>query len=277
MTIVVTGATGKLGRLVVESLLARGTAPSSIVATGRNTAALADLVDRGVTVRVADLDDPATLDAAFAGATRLLLVSGSEIGRRVAQHTNAIEAAMRAGVELVAYTSGPKAETSRMVLLEEHRETERALVASGLPWVLLRNGWYVENYTDQIATHRAHGLVGAGGDGRVSVALRADYAEAAAVVLTGEGHAGATYELGGEAVTLPELAGLLGVTYTDVGVEALEGILLGAGLPAPLAHVLADADRGIADGELLVEGSDLEKLLGRAPVPAAEAVARALA
>ncbi|WP_445258231.1 SDR family oxidoreductase [Nocardioides aurantiacus] len=282
MSIVVTGASGHLGRLVVESLLARGTDPARIVATARRTEALDDLAARGVDVRRADYGDRASLDAALAGAERVLLVSGTEFGQRVAQHTAVIEAAVAAGASLVAYTSAPRASTTSLLLAAEHTATEEVLVAADVDHVLLRNAWYVENYTAQLPTYLEHGIVGAAGEGRVSIALRREYAEAAAAVLVEDGHAGATYELGGPAVTLTELAAVISATvgkpvsYTDVPVPQLVGILTGAGVPQPAAETFADVDRGIAEGELLVPTDDLARLLGREPLPAADAVREAL-
>jgi len=283
MSIVVTGATGHLGRLVVEALLARGVPAQEIVATGRRVETLADLTNRGVVVRRADYTDPASLRAAFDGAEKLLLVSGSEVGQRVAQHENAIAAAKDAGVRLIAYTSIPKADTSTLRLAQEHRATEQALAASGIPFVLLRNSWYLENYTPQLPVYLEHGIVGAAGSGRVSAATRADYAEAAAAVLSTEGHEGAVYELGGAPFSMDDLAAAVSaatgrtVTYTDVPVEQYQQILVGAGVPEAAAAVFADGDRGLAEGELLVEGSDLEKLIGRTPTSLADALAAAVA
>lgn len=283
MSIVVTGATGHLGRLAVEALLRRGVPAERIVATGRRTGALADLADRGVVVRRADYDDEASLREAFAGAEKLLLVSGSEVGQRARQHANAISAAKAAGVGLVAYTSIAKADTSTLILAEEHLATEQLLAESGVAHVLLRNGWYIENYTGQLAGYLQHGIAGAARDGRVSAATRADYAEAAATVLTEDGHAGAVHELGGEPFTMAELAQVVSaatgqtVTYSDLPVEQYTQVLVGAGLPEPIAAVYADGDRGVADGELLVEGNDLEKLIGRQATPLTEAIATAVA
>lgn len=283
MSVVVTGATGHLGRLAVESLLARGVPAAEITATGRTVEPLADLAARGVRVAVADFHDPATLDAAFAGAEKVLLVSSGSFDDRAGQHRNAIDAAVRAGVQHVVYTSGPKATTSRLLLMADHAATEEALAASGLTTTVLRDGWYVENYTGQVDTYLQHGMVGAAGDGKVSIAPRSDYAEAAAAVLTTDGHAGKVYELGGEALTLAEIAALIStetgsdVAYTDVPVETLTGILVGAGFPEPVAAVFADVDRGISEGELLVDPSDLATLLGRPATPAATAIKAALA
>ncbi|NUQ31876.1 MAG: NAD(P)H-binding protein, partial [Dermatophilaceae bacterium] len=186
MTLLVTGASGHLGRLVVEALLDGGTPATGIVATARNTESIVDLAQRGVEVRRADYDDPASLDAAFAGVDRLLFVSGSDVGARIAQHTNVVEAATRAGVGFVAYTSITRADSSDLALAAEHRATEELLAGSGLTYALLRNSWYLENYTGQLPTILEHGAVlGAARDGRVSAATRADYAAAAAAVLAG--------------------------------------------------------------------------------------------
>ena len=283
MSIVVTGASGHLGHHVVESLLDRGVPAAEITATGRSTDKLADLAARGVTVVTADYTDPASLDAAFAGADKVLIVSSNDFNDRPGQHRNAIDAAVRAGVGHVVYTSGPKATTSSMLLMSDHRATEEHLATSGLTTTILRNGWYVENYTGQVPTYLEHGMVGAAGDGKVSIALRSDLAEAAAVVLTTDGHEGTVYELGGDAVTLPELAAIISdvtgqtVTYTDVPVETFAGILVGAGLPEPVAEIFADVDRSISEGELYVDPTDLATLLGRPATPAARAVTIALA
>ncbi|WP_416902347.1 SDR family oxidoreductase [Micromonospora echinospora] len=282
MSIVVTGATGHLGRLAVESLLRRGVPADRIVALGRNVSRLADLDARGVVVRAADYGEPASLRAAFVGAEKLLFVSGSEVGRRGPQHHNVVTVAGEAGVGLVAYTSIVKADTSSLLLAAEHLATERELAASGLPYVLLRNGWYLENYTGQLATYLQHGVLGAARDGRVSAAARADYAEAAATVLTTEGHAGRVYELGGAPFTMTDLAAEVSrqsgqdVAYLDLPVEKYTEILVGAGLPESYAAVLADADRGLAAGDLYVDGADLRALTGREPTSLAEAVRAAL-
>jgi len=282
MSIVVTGATGHLGRLAVEALLERGVPAADVVATGRRTEALADLAELGVVVRTADYDDAASLEAAFAGADRLLLVSGSEVGQRVRQHGNAVAAARAAGVGFIAYTSIAHADTSTLLLAEEHRATEQLLAEAGVPHALLRNSWYTENYTAQLPVYLERGITGAAGDGAVSAATRADYAAAAAAVVATDGHAGAVYELGGAPFTMTELAQVVStatgrtVTYTDLPVEQYTALLVGAGLPEPVAAVYADGDRGVAAGELLVEGDDLARLLGRAPTSLADAVAAAV-
>jgi NAD(P)H dehydrogenase (quinone) len=284
MTLLVTGASGHLGRLVVESLLDRGTSASDIVATARRPETLADLAERGVEVRRADYDDPSSLDAAFAGVDRLLLVSSSEVGQRVAQHANVIQAAKRAGVGFVAYTSVTRAGTSDLALAAEHRATEELLAASGLPHALLRNSWYLENYTGQLPTVQEHGAVlGAAGDGRVSAATRADYAAAAATVLAGDGHEGAVYELGADhAFSLAEYAAAVSrvtgqeVTYRDLSVEDYTAALVAAGLPEPYAALLADSDRGISAGALFTDTGDLSRLAGRPTTGVEDAVRAAL-
>ena len=285
MSVVVTGATGQLGRLTVEALLRRGVPAPDVVATGRDVTGIKDLADRGVVVRRADFTDPGSLAAAFAGAGKLLLISASvPVDERVANHRRAIDAALAAGVSLVAYTSTLRADTAATVIGATHRATEEYLRERRVPSVLLRNGWYLENYTGQLPLILQNGAVtGAAGQGRVSAASRADYAEAAAVVLTTEGHAGAVYELGGdESFTLAGLAAAVSaaagkqITYTDLPAQELARVLAGAGLPAGLAEVLADADLGLSRGELFTGSGDLGRLIGRPATRLADAVADAL-
>ena len=283
MTVAVTGATGHLGRLAVEALLRRGVPASEVVATGRSTDRLRDLAERGVTVRRADYDDPASLETALQGVDRLLLVSGDALGQRTRQHGNVLTAAAAAGVGFVAYTSIAKADTSTLLLAQEHHATEQLVVASGIPYALLRNSWYLENYTGQLPVHLEHGIAGAAGDGRVSAALRAEYAEAAAAVVAAPAeHHGRTYELGGAPFSMQELAEVVSrasgqtVTYTDLPVQDYVQVLVSAGLPEPVAAVYADGDRGLADGELLVDSGDLERLLGRPATSLEDAVTAAL-
>jgi NAD(P)H dehydrogenase (quinone) len=274
MTIVVTGATGHFGRIAVQSLLARGVPAADIVATGRSVEKIADL---GVTSRRAAYEDPAALRTAFEGADKLLFVSGSEVGKRIPQHRDVVTAAQDAGVGFVAYTSIPKADTTSIKLAEEHLATERMLIESGLPYAFLRNGWYLENY--DLAGAIEHGLFGAAGNGRISAAPRADYAEAAAEAIV-RGEPNRVYELGGEPFTLAELAATISresgrpVTYTDLTQEKYAEFLIGVGLPEQAAAILADADRGAAQGELDVPGDDLATLLGR-PVTALASAVRA--
>jgi NAD(P)H dehydrogenase (quinone) len=280
MTIVITGATGQLGRLVVEALLDSGIPAEQIVAAGRNTGRIADLSERGVQVRSVDYSQPDSLRQAFAGADKVLLVSGSEVGQRVDQHRNVIEAAKEVGVGLIAYTSIANADTTAMQLAAEHIATEEILRGSGVPFTLLRNGWYLENYTGQLPVQVQHGAVlGSAGDGRVSAAARGDYAAAAAAVLLRDDQAGKVYELGGDdAFTLSELAKEVSaasgqsVTYKNLPAEEYAQVLVGAGLPEPYAAILADSDLGIARGDLLVTSGDLSTLLGRPTTPLREAV-----
>jgi NAD(P)H dehydrogenase (quinone) len=284
MSIVITGASGHLGRLVVDQLLATGTPSAQIVATGRDVDKLADLAQQGVTVRQADFTDPTTLDDAFAGADTLLLVSTTTVGERFDNARTAIDAALRAGVSGIVYTSMVNASTAQMMLADAHRRTEDYLRQSGAAYVILRNGWYLENYTDQlpvISQYRT--LMGSGRSGRVSAASRRDLADAAAVVLTQDGHLGATYELGGTPFTLTELAAtisdVLGVdiAYRDMPVAEYAGVLTGAGLPPEMAAAVADADAGLARGELFTASEDLVKLIGRPATTAHEAFQQAAA
>lgn len=276
---VVTGATGGLGRLVVEGLLERGVPASSIVATGRRIETLDDLAARGVTVRRLDFDDPETLKDAFSAGDRVLLVSGSEVGKRVPQHQAVIDAAVAADVAQLVYTSIPKADTTPLQLATEHRLTEEAIAASGVPATILRNSWYLEGYASQVPTYLEHGVVGSAGDGRVSGATRADFAEAAAAVLAAPAadHLGRTYELGGdESFTLADLAAAVStatgqdVAYVEVSPDQHEAILAAAGLPEAFAAIIADVDQGIRTGALEVEGHDLSTLLGRPTTTLAE-------
>jgi NAD(P)H dehydrogenase (quinone) len=282
MSIVVTGATGSFGRLAIEALLRRGIPAGELVAVGRNAGKLADLQERGVIVVRADYDDAASLRKAFDGADRLLFVSGSEVGQRILQHQAVVDAAAEAGISLVAYTSAPKADTSDMILAREHRATEEALIRSGIPYVFLRNSWYIENYTANLPVILEHGLIGAAGDGLISAAARADYAEAAAAAVAGEGHGNRVYELGGTPFTLTQLAAEISrlsgrdVRYTNLPEEAYARALLDAGVPEPAPAVLADSDRAAAQGALHVAGDDLPGLLGRPITPLADVLQAAL-
>ncbi|WP_028046019.1 SDR family oxidoreductase [Cellulomonas sp. URHE0023] len=273
MSVVVTGATGHLGRLVVEHLLADGMEADQIVATGRRTEVLEDLAERGVRVAVADFDDPATLTSAFAGADTVLLVSASEAGGRVAQHTRAIEAAREAGVRRVVYTSAPRADTTALVLAPEHKATEEVLRASGLTWTILRNNWYAENYAGTLAQARDTGVIlSSTGGGRVGIAPRDDYAAAAAVVVADRSgaHDGRVYELNGDvAVTFDELAEaasvVLGVPVVHKNVSTSEhaDVLRAAGLDEGTIGFVVTLDADIARGDLADVTSDLRDLIGR--------------
>ncbi|WP_406218571.1 SDR family oxidoreductase [Streptomyces decoyicus] len=283
MSIVVTGATGALGRLVIEELLKR-TAPDEIVAVARDRAKAAGLAARGIGVEVADYSRPETLQGVFASGDRVLFISGNEAGRRLTQHRAVIDAAREAGVALLAYTSvlgGPSATFS---IAEEHVATEQALLASGVPYCLLRNGWYHENYTGALATTlRTGAVVGSAGEGRVATAARRDYAEAAAVVLTGSGHENTVYELSGDtAWTMAEYAAEVSrqtgrqIPYRDLPQERYVALMVEAGVPALGAQMVADADAGIARGELAATPGELSGLLGRPTTPLAEAITEAL-
>ena len=283
MTIAITGATGQLGRLVVTQLLE--TIPASgIVAVVRNPAKAADLAALGVTVRQASYTEPAALEQAFAGVDRLLLISSSEIGQRVAQHRNVINAAQRAGVKLLVVTSLLHADTTTIDLAPEHTATEQAIKASGLPHIILRNGWYAENYTASVGPAVANGaFLGSAGDGRISLAARADYAAAAVAALTGRAEAGRTYELAGDtAVTLTELAAEISrqtgktIPYHNLPVAEYAAILLQLGLPPVLAHGLAGWDGEASHGALFDDGRELSRLIGRPTTPLAESVRQAL-
>ncbi|MEG3632089.1 SDR family oxidoreductase [Streptomyces poriticola] len=282
MGIIVTGATGHLGRHVVEQLLGKVPA-DQVTAVVRNPAKADDLAGRGVRLAVADYNTPGTFGELFSAGDKVLLISGNEFDKgRVQQHRVVIDAAEAAGVALFAYTSAPGTLTA--ALADDHRATEEALLASGLPYVLLRNGWYHENYTENLAPVLEHGaVVQAGGEGRISSAARADYAAAAVAVLTGEGHENRTYELGGdEAWGFAEYAAELSrqtgreIAYTPVSADAYAGILSGAGVPEPLPAVLAGVDASIEKGELVVPGGELSRLAGRPTTPLAEAIRAAL-
>lgn len=284
MTIAVTGATGHLGRLVIDALLDNGVPAAQIVAVVRDVAKAHNLAERGVDVRHGDYDEPESLGTALQGVDRLLLVSSSEVGRRVAQHQAVVDAAQAGDVSLIAYTSIPEADATPLLLAAEHRATEQLILESGLPYVFLRNSWYVENYTGQLPMYLEHGvIVGSAGDGRVSGATRADYAAAAAAVIVGEGHEKAIYELGGDSsFSMSDLAATISsasgreISYQDMPVEAYTQVLVGAGLPEPVAAVYADADAGIAAGALHVTTGDLSRLIGRPTTDYADVVAEAI-
>lgn len=280
----VTGASGQLGALAVDALLTKVPA-SQIVALVRRSEAAAPLEAKGVEVRIGDYADPASLEKAFAGIDRLLLISSSEVGQRAPQHKNAIDAAKKAGVGFIAYTSILHADTSPLSLAVEHRETEAALAASGIPHAFLRNGWYTENKTGSIAPAVEHGAYpGAAGDGRISSATRGDYAEGAVAVLTADTvENGAVYELAGDtsfsmqefAAAISEAAGKP-VAYADMSEADYAGVLEGVGLPGPLAAMLADSDAGTAKGALEDNSKTLSGLIGRPTTPWSETVVAAV-
>jgi NAD(P)H dehydrogenase (quinone) len=284
MPLLITGATGQLGRLVVEQLLAAGVPAGDIIATGRATDKIKDLADRGVQVRAADFDDPAAVRAAVAGADRVLLVSAMEPGGRVAQHRNVIDAAREAGVGLVAYTSIVNGGTATIALAADHQATEELLRHSGVPYVLLRNGWYHENYTARLPQFLAQGIVpGSAGDGRISAAARADYAAAAVRVLTTDGHDGQAYELGGdEPFTMAQLAAEITVQsgkevrYLNLPEAEYAEVLAEHGVPEQLAGMVAETDAAVAHGALHTASGDLAALAGRPATTLSAAVAEAL-
>ena len=281
--IVVTGATGQLGCLVIAALLKK-TAASNIVAAVRNVEKAKDIAALGVQVRQADYSQPASWDAALNGADKVLLISSSEIGQRAQQHRTVIDAAKKAGVKLLAYTSVLRADTSVLGLAAEHKETEAMIRASGVPFVLLRNGWYTENYMGSVPSALAHGAVyGSAGDGRISAASRADYAEAAATVLTAENQVGKVYELAGDsAFTLTELAAEISrqsgktIGYVNLPEVDYKNLLIKVGLPEVLADLLADSDTGVSNGALYDDGHQLSKLIGRPTTVLATSVAQVM-
>ena len=281
MKIGVTGATGQLGRLVVEKLKQK-VAADTIVALVRNPEKAADL---GVEARAFDYTQPEALVASLKGIDKLLLISGNEIGQRLPQHKAVVEAAKQAGVKQITYTSILHADSSPLGLAEEHLGTEVAIKESGLTYIILRNGWYTENYTGS-----AKGAVGAGafignaGDGKIASAARIDYAEAAAVVLAGEGYENKTYELAGdEAYTLTELAAEISrqtgkiVPYNNLTETQYADILKSFGLPGGLAEMLADSDTGASKGGLFDDTKQISALIGRPTTPLAKVLAEALA
>ncbi|TJZ83773.1 SDR family oxidoreductase [Paracoccus hibiscisoli] len=272
MTLAITGATGQLGRLVLDRLTALGHPATGLARRP------------GPDQRLFDYDRPDTLAPALAGIDSLLLISGSEIGRRVAQHRAVIDAAVAAGVRRITYTSLLRADRSILSLAEEHRQTEAMLAASGLTVTILRNGWYHENYLAGIPAALQHGvLMGSAGQGRIASAARADYAEAAVAVLLGPGHDSQTYELAGAPTwTLADLAAQISqqtgrdIPYRDLPEADYAAVLAGA-MPAPLAQVYAGLDAAAAQGALDGDGAVLARLIGRPSQPLAEAVRAALA
>lgn len=281
--ILVTGASGQLGRLVINSLLNK-TDAAQIIAAVRNPDSVADLAEKGVQVCQADYTKPETLAAALKGVEKLLLISSSEVGQRAAQHKNVIDAAKTAGVSLIAYTSLLNAPNSPLQLAQEHVATEALLAESGIPHVLLRNSWYSENYTMSLPVVLEHSAVlGCAGNGKLSTAPRADYAEAAAVVLTSDNQAGKVYELAGDtAFTLSEYAAAISqvtakpVIYQDLPESEFASVLLGAGLPEVLATILADSETGASRGALYSDSKDLSSLIGRPTTPIVESIKAAL-
>ncbi|GDB79322.1 NAD(P)H:quinone oxidoreductase [Escherichia coli] len=277
--IAITGATGQLGHYVIESLMK--TVPASqIVAIVRNPAKAQALTAQGITVRQADYGDEAALTSALQGVEKLLLISSSEVGQRAPQHRNVINAAKAAGVKFIAYTSLLHADKSPLGLADEHIETEKMLADSGIVYTLLRNGWYTENYLASAPAALEHGVFfGAAGDGKIASATRADYAAAAARVISEAGHEGKVYELAGDSAwTLTQLAAELTkqsgkqVTYQNLSETDFAAALKSVGLPDGLADMLADSDVGASKGGLFDDSKTLSKLIGRPTTTLAESV-----
>jgi len=281
--IAITGVSGQLGRQVVEELL-KTVEARSVVAIVRTPAKVSDLAERGVQVRAGDYNDRAAMQQALAGVEKLLLVSSSEVGQRAVQHRNVIEAAKAAGVKLIAYTSLLHADTSPLGLAEEHVATEKMLKESGVPFVLLRNGWYTENYLASVPAALQHGVfTGSAGAGKIASATRADYAVAAAKVLTLGSQAGKTYELAGDrGWTLAELAEEVSrqsgktVVYQNFSEAEFKAALLGAGLPEGFAAMLANSDIGASKGGLFDDSHQLSQLIGRPTTSLEESVRSAI-
>ncbi|WP_336708835.1 MULTISPECIES: SDR family oxidoreductase [unclassified Cedecea] len=281
--IAITGASGQLGRLVIEDLL-KTVKAEEIVAVVRNPAKVDDFASRGVQVREADYGDVSALAKAFSGVEKVLLISSSEVGQRAAQHNNIIAAAKQAGVKLIAYTSLLHADKSPLALAEEHIVTEQQLKASGVPFVLLRNGWYTENYLASVPPAIQHGVfIGSAGEGKIASATRADYAAAAAKVMTLDNQAGKVYELAGDrGWTLTELAAEVSqqsgkpVVYQNLNEADFKAALQGAGLPEGFAALLANSDAGAEKGGLFDDSHQLSKLLGRPTTSLRDSVKSAL-
>lgn len=280
MTIAITGATGQLGHIVIEKLKQKVPA-ASIIALVRSPEKAADF---GVTVRAADYAAPETLLLGLSGVETLLLISSNELGQRATQHSNVIDAAKKAGVKHIVYTSLLHADTSLLSLAGEHLETEAALKNSGLTYTILRNGWYTENYTGSLAGAVASGAInGSAGNGKVSSATREDYADAAVVVLTSAGHDNKVYELAGDtAWTLPELAAEVSkqtgktIPYNNLPEADYSAALKGHGLPDVIADALASWDVGASKDALFDDSRVLSKLIGRPTTPLSASVTAAL-
>ncbi len=281
--IAITGASGQLGQLVIEDLL-KTVAAEQVVAIVRNPAKVSELAERGVQVRAASYEDKAALVQALTGIEKLLLISSSEVGQRAVQHRNVIEAAKEAGVKLIAYTSVLHADSSPLGLAEEHIATEQQLQQSGVPFVLLRNGWYTENYLASVPPALQHGaFIGSTGEGKISSASRADYAAAAAKVMTLDDQAGKVYELAGDnGWTLTELTAEITkqsgktVVYQNLPEADFKAALLGAGLPEGLAAMLANSDVGASKGGLFDDSRQLSQLIGRPTTTLADSLRAAL-
>jgi NAD(P)H dehydrogenase (quinone) len=272
MKYAVTGSTGNLGFLVVKALLDKNVPPSSIVAIGRTQSKAGALSGLGVEVRLADYMQPATLTRALLGVNRLLLVSGSEVGKRLAQHQNVLDAARKAGVSFLAYTSLSHASDSTSPLAPEHKATEEAIARSGIAYAILRNNWYTENYVGDVKAAQNIGIIAAAvGEGRVASASRKEYAEAAAIVLAGEERRNKIFELAGKAWNYHDLAQAAAaiwgrsVSFLPVSADERKKSLLALGLPLETADFIVALDKSIEAGVLAKESEDLEKIIGRKP------------
>lgn len=281
MTILVTGSTGHLGRLTIDALLRDGTAPEAIRAGARDVSRLSDLGERGVRAVRLDYDDPASLTEAMSGVERVVLISGTEFGRRVQQHSAVVDAAAAAGVRLLAYTSAPAARTSTLAVAPEHKATEEYIEVSGVPAVILRNAWYHENYLTAARQAADRGvIVSSTGEGRVASASRADYADAIAATITDLAHAGHVYELSGDtswdfaefAALVSDLSGRA-VEYRSVSAEEHVATLVAAGLDEATAGFIVAMDGDIREGLLGVVTGDLSRLIGRPTTPLRDSIA----
>lgn len=281
--ILVTGATGQLGRLVINALLTK-IEPNQIIAAVRNPEKASDIAEKGVQVRHIDYNQPSTLLSAFEGVEKLLLISSSEIGHRINQHKHVIDAAKANNVSLIAYTSILNANNSPLLLAQEHAATETLLKKSGMPHVILRNGWYSENYTMSIMAAIEHNTVfGCAGNGKLSTAARVDYAEAAAIVLMDDNQAGKIYELAGDnAFTLTEYAAAISAAsntdtiYNNLSEPEYTHLLVGAGLAKEFAALLADTEAKVTLGALYSDSKDLSTLIGHPTTSISMSIKQAL-
>ena len=281
--IAITGSTGQLGQLAIKHLREK-VSGNEIVALARSVEKANEVLGSDIVARQADYEDPASLKNALQGVKKLLLISSNEVGKRFPQHRNVIDAAKAAGVELLVYTSLLRADTSPLNLAPEHLETEKYLKSSGLPYIILRNGWYSENYTASVpGALQAGAFIGSAGDGKISSAAREDYAEAAVAALTGQATKGKTYELAGDsAYTLTELASILSevtgktIPYQNLPEDEYANILIGAGLPEGLAKGLASWDISASQGALFGKEKALSQLIGRSTTPIRESIQAAI-
>ncbi|WP_462413659.1 SDR family oxidoreductase [Neobacillus sp. Marseille-QA0830] len=281
MKILVTGATGKLGSKVVETLL-KSIPASDLAVSVRNPEKAEGLRARGVEVRKGDFDRPETLDTAFAGIDSLLIISADgDNETRIRQHTDAVKAAERAGVKFIAYTSLANATESKNLMAPPHVATEAAIKKTGIPYSFLRNNWYLENEIGSIQGAIAGApWVTSAVEGKVGWALQQDYADAAAAVLVGNGHENTVYELSGPLLTQEELASALGsvlgkeIPVQQVSDEQYAEIMKGLGVPDFAIPIVVGIQESIRNGSLDVESNDFEKVLGRPVTPINEAMAQ---